>query len=391
MLEDTFGFVRLTWLLLISAVILSGCGSTPVNPPAELQDFDPAIDVSKLWSTGVGDGDDGRNLELQLVSDADYLYSIDAEDLITKLSKEDGDEVWERDYEERVIGGLGGDRDFLFYTTFQGELICVEKETGNSRWRRKLNREVVAPPSSDGRTVVVQSISGSLIAYDVSEGNQLWRYDSDGPSLSLRGTSQVVIDQGQVINGFSNGDLMAFDARTGQPMWRQALGEAKGRTELERLVDIDGTPQIDGDRVYGVAYQGKVAAIDRRTGAEVWSKPASSYRSISLGSGKVLVSLEDGVIVALNQGNGNELWRNEDFLFRRLGAPLIAAGRVFVTDFEGYVHVLGHSDGQIRARFKPDSDGLMGNMQAEGNTLYVYTRDGKVMVYRFSDQQDSQP
>lgn len=374
--------------VLVGSAVLSAlfsCSSEPVNPPAELIEFKPVVDIEREWKRSVGDGGNGLDLSLQLISDAGaHLATIDAFGELYRLESDEGEVIAEHEFDEPVLSGLGQDQSYYYYVNFQGELVSVDKETLNQLWRRKLAGEAVAAPSSDGRTVVVQTINGSLHAFDVAEGIQLWRYDSINPVLSLRGTARPSIIDNQVVSGFANGSVVAFNTRSGEVLWKQQLAKPKGRTELERLVDADGSPIVDSGVVFGTAYQGDVVAMDLRSGAELWSKPASTYRGLAVNDRYVFVSLENGSVKAFNRRNGAEAWTSDELSYRRLSAPVLWGTLVAVSDFEGYMHFLSIESGRMMARVRPDSDGVMGLPIADGNRFYVYTQDGSVVAYQLN-------
>ena len=382
---DIVGVAKRTLKLVVGSAVLTAlfsCSSEPVNPPAELKDFQPKVYIKRIWKESVGVGGQELDLNLQLVETDKALISVDSIGRIELTEPSSGKLLSKRLLNEKVLGGLSQDRDYLYYTNFQGELVCLEKETLNQRWRRKLSGESVAPPSSDGRTVVVQTISGSVHAFDVAEGVQLWRYDSVGPVLSLRGTAQPQISgDGRLLTSFANGSLVSFDLRGGQVQWKRQLSKPEGRTELERLVDADGNPVIQGNIVYAAGYQGNASAFDVRTGSEIWARRASTYRGLAVDESYVYVTLEDGTVKALNKRNSAEVWSNKDLSFRRLGDPIVSDGLLFVSDFDGYVHVLSTRNGELIARLRPDSEGVMGLPLVDKHHVYVYTNDGYIVAY----------
>lgn len=361
---------------------LFACSSEPVNPPAELEDFEPQVFMKRLWKAPVGSGDNELGLSLVPVLRDGKIYTVDSFGLLQVTDARSGKKIRKQQLTERVLGGLGVDQLCLYYTSFQGDLVCLEPETGNQRWRRKLASEIVAAPSSNNRVVVVHTTDGKVFAHDASEGNLLWRYDNIGPVLTLRGNPSPVLADGQVITAFADGELIAFEERSGQVLWKTALAVSEGRTELERLVDADGQPVLSDNLVYAVAYQGNVVAVDRRSGTEVWSKEASSFNGLAVDEEHLYVSLADGTLLALNRENSNEVWRSERFLNRRLGTPYAFGNVLLVDDFEGYVHVLLKSNGKQAFRLRPDSDGIMGRPILAGNDLFYYVRDGYLVAYK---------
>jgi len=228
----------------------------------------------------------------------------------------------------------------------------------------------------------VQTIDGKLFAFDTTEGIKRWRYDSVGPILSLRGTPSPLVSKKYTITSFANGEMLAFDNKNGSPYWKAIIGLPQGRTELERLVDADGQAVVDGERVYTVAYQGNLVALNAATGGEVWSKPVSSYNGVAVGFSQVYVANADGEVIAFNKLNSNETWRNEKLKYRRISTPTVVQNMIVVSDFEGYLHFISQVNGEIVARKYPDSDGVMGDVLVADDILYVYARSGDIVAYR---------
>jgi outer membrane protein assembly factor BamB len=77
----------------------------------------------------------------------------------------------------------------------------------------------------------------------------LWSVEQQVPRLSLRGTATPIIAKEVAISGFDNGKVMAVSLTTGDTVWDTALASPHGRTELDRLVDIDSAVRVVGDNV----------------------------------------------------------------------------------------------------------------------------------------------
>jgi len=373
------------YLLLVSLFTLFGCSNDKVNQPTTLENMHSTINIERVWKSAVGEGDEALQLQLSPVIVDDVIYTLDVDGELYALNRASGERVWMLATEEKVSGGLGADHSRLFYATFQGEIVCLDRHNGHEIWRHPLTSEAISAPASNGRTVVVQTIDGKLFAFDAANGIKRWRYDSVGPILSLRGTPTPLINTDYTMTSFANGEMLAFDNQTGRPAWKAAIGQPQGRTELERLVDPDGRATIAEDRVYAVAYQGKLMSLNAATGLPVWSKSLSSFNGVALGFSQVYVSTSDGEVVAVKATNSNEVWRNEKLKYRRLSTPVTFGNVLVVADFEGYLHFMSQVDGTFVARKRPDRDGVMGEMLVADDTLYVYTRSGYLVAYRIAD------
>ncbi len=372
-------------LIAASLLIIVGCSSDDVEEePMELEDFDEEIKVIKVWDESVGDGNADQYLKLEPIIIGESIYTIDHFGVLLAINKTDGEELWEAEYEEPVSGALGGDDSQLYFATYHGDIIAVDRVGGLERWRVTLTSEVLSAPASNGRQVVVQSIDGKVVSLNAQSGELMWRYDSNAPVLSIRGTASPVISDEFTVTGFANGELVAFRNITGAPVWNAAVGIPKGRTELERLVDIDGQPVIKDDVVYTVSYQGKLSAIHLPTGKEIWSKQQSSYTGVDLGFGNVYVSTSEGVVVAYNQSTRTEVWRQENLKFRQLTSPKAFGSTAVVADFEGYVHFLSQIDGRFIGRVHLDSDGIRSPMLISDDMLFIYSNSGDLAAYKIA-------
>jgi outer membrane protein assembly factor BamB len=97
----------------------------------------------------------------------------------------------------------------------------------------------------------------------------------------------------------------------GDTIWDTALASPRGKTELERLVDIDSSVQVAGDNLYAVGFQGRVAMLAIDSGQIWWAHDMSSNRGLAVDQDTLFISGADGVVVALHGRDGSEVWRND--------------------------------------------------------------------------------
>ena len=180
----------------------------------------------------------------------------------------------------------------------------------------------------------------------------MWREDQQIPRLTLRGTAAPVVSGSVAFCGFDNGRVISIETARGEVLWDQLVSPARGRTELERLVDIDSAVKILGADVFVASFQGRVAMLAADTGQIWWSREISSHRGLAVDEDRVVVSGAMGEVVALRRRTGVDLWRQDGLRMRRLSAPALVGNRVAVADFEGYVHWLDGDTGAFVARTK---------------------------------------
>ena len=168
---------------------------------------------------------------------------------------------------------------------------------------------------------------------------------------------------------------MAFSAADGTLFWERRIARPQGRSEIERVVDIDGQPVIAGAALYTTSYNGTLSSLSPN-GTILWSQKTSSYGSPVVIADRVFVSTDNGVLRAFDAKSGAPLWENSSLFLRKLSAPQNLNGFVVVADFEGFIHIFDSETGAIIAREQIDGAGVRSPMLAAENTLYVLGNNG---------------
>jgi outer membrane protein assembly factor BamB len=311
----------------------------------------------RAWSTGIGGEKPKLRLGLAPVVDAQRVYVANAAGEVVALDIATGKRawshaVWTRKPKGQLSGGPGVGEGLVVVGSANGDLYALSAADGAERWHARVNAEIQAAPAIGGGVVVLRTVDGHLFGFNAATGEQRWITDQQVPRLSLRGTSSPVIAGDLAIAGFDNGRLMAVSLGGGTTAWDVPLGQPHGSSELQRLIDIDSPPVVEGDELYAVSFQGRAARLALDTGRELWSHEVSSYRGLALGPISAYVSTAEGDVVRLDRAGGGERWRQKLLAHRRLGRPVVAGDSVVVGDNEGFLHWLSAEDGAPQARVK---------------------------------------
>tara|TARA_R110002110_G_scaffold406421_1_gene626508 strand:- start:351590 stop:352768 length:1179 start_codon:yes stop_codon:yes gene_type:complete len=382
------------WLLVVGMVFtLSGCStvkgwfdSDDEDPtkPVPLEDFDEKVRIKKLWSAGVGDGQGDGLYKLEPVMNETALFAASSDGELRAFDRSRGKTLWKAELDTPLSGGVGLYEDSLLLGSTEGSVLRVSAETGEEIWASRVTGEVLSPPQSNGRIVVVHTYDGKLHGLDFDSGEKLWTYDSNMPVLTIRGTGTPLINGATVYAGFANGRVLAFDAASGAVEWEVRVAISQGRSEIERIVDVDGTMVLINNELYAASYQGRLVMIDVSAGRKLWQQDVSSVSGVSQGFGNVYVADEDGTVFAYQRNGQGLRWTQGVLGYRGLSRPTPVSSYVAVGDFEGYVHLLSQVDGEIVGRVKVDGDGVRADMLSDGNVLYVYGNGGKVAAYEIT-------
>jgi outer membrane protein assembly factor BamB len=382
------------WLLTIALVFsLSACStikgwfeSDDDDPkkPAELVDIQQTVKIKKLWSRGVGNGQGDGFYQIKPEMNADVIYAAAADGEVLAVDRKRGKVLWDTEVDVPLSAGIGLYEDTLLLGSSDGLVLRLDAGSGAQIWSTRMTGEVLSPPQTNGKVVVVHTLDGKLQGLDYDTGEVLWTYDSNMPVLTIRGTSTPIINGDVVYAGFANGRVLAFDIAAGGIVWEARVAIAQGRSEIERIVDVDGTMVLVGNELYVASYQGRIMAIDVASGRKLWQHNVSSFSGVSQGFGNVYVADEDGTITAYLRNGQGERWQQDALAYRSLSRPTPVSSYLAVGDFEGYVHLLSQVDGSFVGRVKADGDGVRADMLSDGNVLYVYGNSGDLIAYEIT-------
>ena len=338
-------------LMLAPVSALQAAEKSPAALQQEaLAERDNLLATEPLWSKRISVSLDKRFVKLQSVQMDDLLYSVDWRGVIYAIETMSGDTVWQHDVGAIVSGGLSLDSGLLLLGTSEGELIALQPTDGTEVWRSQLSSEILSAPLVADGHVVVHSNDGYVYGLSAQNGEQLWAYQYKVPALTLRGTSVPIYAMGLVLVGLGNGKVVALDLQSGVVRWLQTVAVPRGRSELQRMVDIDATPVRVGSIIYVVSYQGRVAALDIGTGRVVWIREFSSYSGMAADSESLYLSDSEGKVSAINQATGATLWTQGKLSGLKLTQPVISKGTLIVAADDGYLYWLATESGELLSR-----------------------------------------
>ena len=366
--------------LVLLALTVAACGSKgPVREPAELKKIEsPELKPRVVWDKSPGDGSGDVASRLRIGVAPDLLVTADIDGGVYANDPKDGHRLWKAKTDARLIAGPTILDTLVLVGTLDGEVIALKRADGSLVWRVPVSSEVLAPPVGNGSIVVVRCGDGKMFGLRADDGKRLWSFDRAQPQLMLRGQSEPVIDGNTVYAGLDNGHAVALKLDTGEVLWEQVVSAPSGRTELERIVDVDADPLVTNGGVFAVSFGGDVAAVSAADGHVGWRRPVKSYTGIALIGDLLVVTDEDGLVWAFDAQSGSAVWKLEDLKYRKLSPPVAFGDDIVVADFEGYLHWLSPKDGHIVARKRVVSDPVKAPLVVQDNLLYVLDTDGDV-------------
>lgn len=372
--------------LAAAAVLLSACGifggeEDEALQPKPLAEFEPALDVERVWSEDLGGGSEFLRVALAPASDGGRVFAASRDGRVSAFDPRTGDRFWETELELPLSAGPGAGQDRVVVASGDGWLICLRADNGSEIWRTFIGGESLARPLVAENSVVAYTIDGKLHVHSLFNGSERWTMLQNLPPLTLRGSSAPVVVGTTVITGFDNGRVVASSLLDGETRWEVVLSPPTGRSDLERLADIDGTMAVVGQDLYATGYHGRMAALAAESGQVLWSREISTHVGLGADEENVYVASASGELIAMDRQTGAELWRNDALLRRGPTAPVPWDGTVVVGDLEGFVHFFSAEDGSPVARERVGDRMLSNAPVVIGEQLYVQSETGELSVF----------
>lgn len=391
-------FLRIVCIAALIAVV-SGCttikgwmhkaSSDNTHQPTALAAITPGISVQRLWSRSAGKGERLLGLrEHPAIADGRVYVADSHEAYVYALDLATGRQLWKSDTKLRLTGGPGVGSGSVVVGSINGDIIALAADTGTQRWRVKASSEILSAPLVAGDTVVVRSGDGHVLGLNLADGKPRWAFERPLPSLSLRGDpSPMLGGNGLVYLGFEDGTLVALRAQDGIKVWEQKVAQADGRSELDRLADIDGDIIVSPDGVFAASYKGKVAGFNPNNGSPLWTHDVTSYGGLARSGDTLFASDAIGIVWALDRASGGALWKQDALGYRWLTSPAVQNGYVVVGDLQGYLHWMQADKGTLVARAqiggKKDPIRATPQVSADGILIAVTTK-GTLAAFRIN-------
>jgi len=365
--------------ILLIATALVACGtSKKLAPPTPLSKIQQSVDTRKLWSSSLPSKAKQSFARLRLEVDSNVVFAATEAGYVAAFSRDKGKKLWRVNTKLRLGGGVGVGESHIYVGSYEGDVLALNRDNGEIAWQTNVASEVLAAPQEDNGVVVVPTSDGHLYGHRSDNGQRIWTHQRQTPALILQGASAPVPLDDRVLSGFASGHLDMLNIADGKLIWSVTAGVPQGRTELERIVDIDSDIVVHNDIIYVASYQGRVSALNIDSGRPLWSRELSSYAGLAADNNALYVSDADDKVWALDLSTGATLWRQEKLQRRSITGPVLHDDYVVVADFDGYIHWLSKADGSFVSRLRITGKGVLSTPTVVDDTLFVSGKNGSI-------------
>lgn len=388
------GFAGRAAILIACVALMGGCStvrgwfggkkdddSKAATEPAELVKFEATASPKRLWRASAGKGE-GRTGVAQAPYIADgRVYVASIKGGLRALDLQGGGSLWHHDTDLRLSSPGAGD-GLVVVGSIDGDVVALDAATGELRWTARVPSEVITRPAVGQGLVVVRSNDGRVTAFDAASGERRWYWLRDLPALTVRGNAPVTLAPGFAFVGTDEGGLAALSLADGSLRWEQPVGLADGRSELERMADVDGAPVVDGTVVIASSYKNSTVAFEGPTGRPLWAAEAGGAGGVGAAGDRVVVSDAAGTVWGIDKYVGTYYWQQPALARRGLGPAAVHGDFAVVGDADGYLHWMRLSDGEFAARERAGRARFIGRPAVADGILVVQNVEGDISAWR---------
>jgi len=372
--------------LLTAAMVLSACSvfggdDDKELEPKELTKIVTKVNVKRVWKANIGGDAEFLRVALQPAGDGTRIYAASIDGNVVALNPANGKEQWRTKLDMELSAGPGVGESLVVVVGSDGYIIALDADTGAERWRANMTGESLARPVIKDNVVIALTIDNRLRALSAFDGSERWIFEQSTPLLTMRGSATPAVIGSTVFAGFDNGRLAAMNISSGDVVWEALLAPPSGRSDLERLSDVDGLISVVGQDLYAAGYQGNIVAMASESGQVLWTREMSSFEGVSADWNNVYTVTEEGELVALSRSSGDEAWRQDALLRREPTLPVSFHTTVVVGDLEGYLHFFSNFDGEPVARLKVGGKAISNDPVVVADRLYVQSDSGSLSAF----------
>ncbi|MEQ1929898.1 MAG: PQQ-binding-like beta-propeller repeat protein [Parvularculaceae bacterium] len=366
--------------------------------------------LKAAWKVDIGSGGSREILTAPPIVADGKLYIMDSEARVSAYDVATGERKWRAELTPKIKekfrvrevfarpdagqigfgGGVAFDNGKIFLTSGFGFAAALKADTGEEIWRTETDAPVRTPPTAYRGQLYFVTNTNEFIALDQETGEDKWKYQSFEEAARILSSSSPAAAGDLVVAPFSSGELVAFLADTGRPVWNQTLARNSRLTSLSTLNDIAGSPVIDRGLIYVVSHAGQLAAIDIRTGDRMWEVPIASLQTPWVAGNFIFIISVDAELACIERETGAIVWVSQLRRFehnkKRKGriawsGPIAAGDHLILANTRGEVVKISPKDGSLVEEEEIGDSFIVPPIVAE-ETIFVLSESGKLSALR---------
>lgn len=380
------------------------------EPDHTLHHIAATLELEQDWKVDVGQASERAKLTSPPIVVADHIYVVDADATVTSFSAEDGERLWRTELAPELNerfrirdlfrgtdpeeigfgGGVAFDQGKIFVTSGFGFVAALDALSGEELWRVKTSAAVRTPPTAYRGRVYTTTNTNEFLALDQETGEEIWNFQSFEETARFLSSASPAAAGDLVVAPFSSGEIVAFLADTGRPLWNDTLSQGARLTALASLNDIAGSPVIDRGLVYVIGHGGEIAAIDIRSGQRVWQAAITGLQTPWVAGDFIYLVSVEAELVCISRENGGIVWVSQLQRYKKekkkkgrvtWAGPVLAGGNLVLVSSLGTLAKVDPVTGEVLSN-EDIGEGAVISPVVANEKLYVLTENGKLLAMR---------
>lgn len=344
---------------------------------------------NRTWSSRVtnGSSDEARLSASPIVYQGQvYVLDVAAEVSAYTLS---GSRRWsvslrpeEEETDVVIGGGLAADGGKLFAATGYGTVVALDPATGGQLWVRHLKVPIRSAPTAAGGRLFIIASDNRIYALSTENGAEEWSYRGIPEATGLIANASPAVSGNTLVAPYSSGEVIAFKAASGEPLWADSLTRTQLLTSLSGINDIAARPVIDGGTVFAVSVSGRMVAVDEKTGERIWTRNIAGTQTPAVAGQTVYVVSLNGQLAALARDSGKVRWLADLPGGRevRWNGPVLGGGRLWLSSSDRKMVAVDALSGQIGTQYELGAVSHIAPIIASGG-LFLLLDDGTLAAF----------
>jgi outer membrane protein assembly factor BamB len=283
-------------------------------------------------------------------------------------------------------GGVAASGSAVFVATGFGELAALDAATGTKIWSKELGAPARSAPTAAGGIVFVVSATNVLYAVNQADGSEAWQYPGIPETAGVLSAASPAVSGSTVVVPYSSGEVIAFDAGSGDLKWADAVVRSTRTLAVSGLTDVAASPVIYDGVVYATGVSGRTIAVGLSDGERIWEQNIGSASTPAVsGNALFLVDLADNLI-AVDRRTGTAFWRTalpvvrKKKFFSVWAGPTLAGGLLWAVSNDRKLVAVDPATGAIVVDKQMQSPAYIKPTVA-GGQLLVLSADGTLTAY----------
>ena len=358
-------------------------------------------DMKKSWTANFGKGSNKRDLLLaQPIIVNGLIYTQDIDATVSAFDINTGKKIFKKKikpentnvFDNGLNGvGLATDGDKVYAVTGYGSVLALDAKSGDELWHINTNSLIRISPNICSDKLIIQTLDNKLIVLNTVDGSEMFRYNTSAEDTVLAGgaTPACSTENNIIIAGFSNGQIEAFNADIGYPLWNAPLLNVQRGNSTTNINAIKASPVIDNDVVYAIGNNDMMLALDYRTGETIWAQEIGSVNTPWVAGNYIYIISNAGELICLDKNTGDIIFTSkllaEYSIDERtdiyLSGPVMVNGKLIISASNGMIYVVSPYDGSIENKIDTGNELPYAPISAQDAVVFVNS-DAEITVYK---------